>query len=248
MNKILIGRKIEKCEKVIIKDNIISFTEDGEYIVEYTDTSDYNIIFKIDKNIKLIEYGIDVDITVNNEYIIDNGSLEIIKFYNNMSVKENIQIDLNNPGCMVCYKFANICRLNEDYTININHNASNTISNINNKSIALKNSHLNFVINSNVLSSSTGSKMNQNTRIVVMGECDTAISPNMFTPLDDIEAKHGSIIGSFKEDEIFYLMSKGINYYDTLKLLIKGYLFSNLDGIHEELKNKIIDMIDMYWR
>ena len=55
-----------------------------------------------------------------------------------------------------------------------------------------------------------------------MGECDTKISPNMFIDLDDVIAKHGSAIGTFKDDQVFYLMSKGINYNDALKLLIKG--------------------------
>ena len=80
-----------------------------------------------------------------------------------------------------------------------------------------------------------------------MGECDTSISPNMFIDLDDVEARHGSIIGSFKEDSIFYLMSKGISYSDTLKLLIKGYLLGKFNG-DVDLRFRIINVIDTYWR
>ena len=80
-----------------------------------------------------------------------------------------------------------------------------------------------------------------------MDECDAKISPNMFIDIDDVEAKHGSIIGSFKEEEIFYLMSKGINYNDTLKLLIKGYLLSNIGG-YFDLRQRIMEIINMYWR
>ena len=80
-----------------------------------------------------------------------------------------------------------------------------------------------------------------------MGDCNTSVSPNMFIDLDDVEAKHGSVIGSFKEDQIFYLMSKGISYNDSLKLLIKGYLLGNFLG-DTELRFKIMDIIDTYWR
>ena len=80
-----------------------------------------------------------------------------------------------------------------------------------------------------------------------MDKCDTSISPNMFIDLNDVEAKHGSVIGSFNQDQIFYLMSKGINYNDTLKLLIKGYIFSNVD-IDNDLRLKILEIINLYWR
>ena len=236
MNKIVIRKDIKNNK--IIMDN-------GEYILEYPDDGEYNITFVIEGNVKLIESSFDKSINVNNNYVIKEGSLEVIKFYNNLSVKEKINIDLMNDDCEVDYHFSNICRGNEEYIIDINHKHEDTKSNIINKSIALKNSNLNFIINSNVPKKSIKSILNQNTRIVTMGECDAKISPNMFIDIDDVEAKHGSIIGSFNEEQIFYLMSKGINYNDTLKLLIKGYLFSN---ISDELRYQVNDIIDTYWR
>ena len=56
-----------------------------------------------------------------------------------------------------------------------------------------------------------------------------------------------SVIGSFKEDDIFYLMSKGINYSDTLKLLIKGYIMSNME-VDADTRMRIMEIIDTYWR
>ena len=103
------------------------------------------------------------------------------------------------------------------------------------------------MINSNVPKRSNGSVLEQNTRIVTMGDSDAKICPNMFIDLDDVSAKHGSVIGTFKDDDIFYLMSKGISYRDTLKLLIKGFLLSNSVENHE-IRKKIIDIIDLYWR
>ena len=69
----------------------------------------------------------------------------------------------------------------------------------------------------------------------------------MFIDLDDVVAKHGSIIGTFKEEDIFYLMSKGISYSDSLKLLVKGYLFTNIGG-YFDLRQKVMDIINTYWR
>ena len=50
----------------------------------------------------------------------------------------------------------------------------------------------------------------------------------MFIDEDSVVAKHGSVIGGFREDEIFYLMSRGVSYQEAVNLLIKGFIFSNL--------------------
>ena len=131
--------------------------------------------------------------------------------------------------------------------MDINNNDKNKLINISNKLVALKNSKINFTIISNVYKECNGSILEQNTRIVTMDKCDTKIQPNMFIDLDDVEARHGSVIGTFKDDQIFYLMSKGISYNDTLKLLIKGYLLGNV-MVNFDVRKKIIDIIDMYWR
>ena len=197
--------------------------------------------------VKLIETSYDNILDVKNKYIVNNGELNVYKFYNNKSVNELIDIDLCNELCKCNYHFANICKEEERYTININHKCKNTYSNIVNRSIAIMNSMLKFIINSNVKKDCVGSVLDQNTRIVTMGECDASISPNMFIDLDDISAKHGSIIGTFKDEDVFYLMSKGISYNDTLKLLIKGYIMANME-VDVDTRMKIMEIIDMYWR
>lgn len=248
MNKILVGKKITSdSNNVSINGNKISFLTDDSYEIEYTCSGKYNLTFVVDGNISILEYSFDKNLEIDNKYIVNKGNLLITKFYNNYSVNEKIDIDLCSPEATVDYKFSNICRENENYQINVNHKATKTISNIINKSVSLKNSKLHFIINSNVLEKSIKSILNQTTRIVTMDECDTSISPNMFIPIDDVEAKHGSIIGTFKNDDIFYLMSKGISYNDTLKLLIKGYILSNMI-VNHEIRKRIMDIIDTYWR
>ena len=244
MNKILVSR--DGITGIRVLDNYVKLT-DGEYLLEYMDDGDYEINFIINGCVKLIECSFDREVNITNTYDINKGSLNIVKFYNNLSVNEVDNINLCKKSTIVNYNFSNICRGVEKYVINVNHNSKDTSSNINNKSIALLNSDINFIINSNVLKECNNSILDQTTRIVTMGDCNTSVSPNMFIDLDDVEAKHGSVIGSFKEEDIFYLMSKGINYNDTLKLLIKGYLLGNFLG-NIELRFRIMEIIDTYWR
>ena len=250
MNKILVSKDgiISSSGKVQINGNVIKLLSSDTYSLEYIDVNEINLCISVFDNVNalLFESSFLGNIVVNNKYLIDNASLCVNKFYNNDSVLENIDIDLFNAG-KIEYKFSNICKNNENYVININHNGNETVSNINNKSIALLNSKIYFVINSIVAKEYEKSVLDQNTRIVTLGECDAKISPNMFIDCDDIEARHGSVIGTFKDEMLFYLMSRGIEYEDALKLLIKGYLFSNIDA-DTSLRERILNVIDMYWR
>ena len=249
MNKIFVSRDkiISDSLNVKIDDNKIFLLVSDVYSLEYIDIDDIELNIYVDgvKGI-LFESSFLDNVKVNNKYIVSNGELIVNKFYNNDSVIEKIDIDLYYEG-KIDYKFSNVCKNEENYEININHNGVGTVSSINNKSIAMNGSKLNFIINSIVKKEYEKSILDQNTRIVTLGECEAKISPNMFIDCDDIEARHGSVIGTFKDDLVFYLMSRGIEYNDAIKLLIKGYLFSNIDT-DIVMREKILNVIDMYWR
>lgn len=251
MNKIRVSKnKISNFDndKVIVEGNTINFNYSGEYEIEYVDCNDIFLIFNINGcNIKLCESSFDNNICIKNTYNVKNGYLVINKFYNNKSVSEELNFNLYECNDRVDYTFSDICLGEEKYLININHKNKKTISNINNRAISLKNSKINFIINSNVIKEGIDSVLNQNTRIVTLDNSDAKICPNMFIDLDDVSAKHGSVIGTFNNEQIFYLMSKGISYYDSLKLLIKGCLLSDLVVVADK-KMKILEIIDRYWR
>ena len=251
MNKIFVSRDkiISDSDNVGIDGNNINLLDNGVYSIEYIDINKIELSINVDNGISavLFESSFLENIEVNNKYNIGNGEIRVNKFYNNDTVLENIDINLYYKGAKIDYRFSNICKNKEEYIININHNAVNTISSINNKSIAMDGSLLNFVINSRVSKEYEKSVLDQTTRIVTFGNSDSKISPNMFIDCDDIEARHGSVVGTFKDDLVFYLMSRGIEYNEAIKLLVKGFLFSNIDT-DNSLKEKILNVIDMYWR
>ena len=251
MNKILVSRDkiISESSSVLINGNIIKLIDSDVYLIEYNDIEDINLCICVDNRVDAVLYESSFleKINVNNRYNVMNGKLRVNKFYDTGYVNEKINIDLLNDGCEIDYRFSNICKNRESYIININHNSKNTVSSINNKSIAMDGSKIDFVINSIVKKEYEKSVLDQNTRIVTLGESEAKISPNMFIDCDDVEARHGSVIGTFKDDMIFYLMSRGIEYNDAIKLLVKGFLFSNVDA-DSSLREKILNVIDMYWR
>lgn len=231
---------------ISVDDNNIFFLENGNYILEYIECDDVKLNINIDKNmcINLFEYSYDNDISINNKYSIDKaGTLIINKFYCNKSCKENIDINLNGQKASVKYNFSSISKTKDKYKINIYHNGKETSSDIFNKTIAKESSSNYFDINSYVENGILDTYLNQSTRIITLGNSDNRINPNMYTYDNSTTAVHSSVIGSVSEEELFYLMSRGISYNDSINLIVKGNILSNIN-IPDEYWQKINDIID----
>ena len=68
--------------------------------------------------------------------------------------------------------------------------------------------------------------------------------PELEIYADDVKCSHGSASGSLNEDSIFYLMSRGLNYQQSIELLINGFLLDVVEKITDsEIKNLIKNMI-----
>ena len=89
-------------------------------------------------------------------------------------------------------------------------------------------------------------QVDQVNRIINLTKNKCEIDPNLYIDEYDVNASHSALIGKFSDEEMFYLESRGINKTDALKLLIKGFILSNIEI--EELKNQINEKIEKYWR
>ena len=228
-----------------INNNNITFTNNGEHNITIKNSTNLNLNIKVEKDvhIKLFIESIDNKLNIKNNYILnENSNLFISKFYSNKEVKEEEIIELNGKEAKFNYKFASIGKNNEDYHIIINHNDKNTSSYISNKCIGCNNSKINFIIDSILPKGNTSCIMDQTTKILTLGDVQAKIEPNMFIDEDTVSARHGSVIGTFSYDDIFYLMSRGITEEEAYDLLLKGFLFSNLE-LNMENKAKIYECI-----
>ena len=253
MNNILVKNNIiqdYENEYINISNNIVTFKKSCDYNIYYEncDNIDINIVVLDNVYVKLFEYMVDLKIQSNISYNIDdNGTLLLFKFYSNNKVNENININLNGYMSKINYNFSNICINEEKYKFVINHNNSNTISDISNKSICLEYGKLEFDIDTVVEKGNVLCNTNQDTKIINFGDNKSIIKPNMYISEDNIEARHSSVIGNFNDDELLYLMPRGIDYNNSIKLLVKGYIFSNLI-VDMEKRSKILNEISKYWR
>lgn len=218
-------------ESLLIKDNNIIFKKNGDYTLEYKNSDSITLNIEVLDNVmvKLFIWSCDNNLTVNNHYQLGkNSNILLFQFYYNRSVSEQMVVDLNGEFSKFSQGFSSISIGNEEYNIVVNHNHHHVESNLSNKCIGLDGSKIKIQIDSILEKGNNDCVMDQVSRILTLGEVEAEIIPNMFTHEDSVEAKHGSVIGSFGEEELFYLMSRGISEDEAITLLIKGFIFSNL--------------------
>lgn len=248
MNKIFIDNNklvSYKDSKIEIKDNKIKFNSNGEYTLEYINSDSIKLDIEVLDNIdvKLFIISCDNSLVVKNHYIVGTKSnLSIYKFYYNKNVDEDVIIDLNGEKSCINYKFSSISRGIEEYHIIVNHNHHKVFSKISNKCIGMDNSKIKLEIDSVLDKGNLDCVMDQNSRILTLGDVEACIIPNMFIEEDSVIARHGSVVGRIRDEEIFYLMSRGIKESDAVNLVIKGLIISNLD-VDMEKRARIFSVI-----
>lgn len=77
---------------------------------------------------------------------------------------------------------------------------------------------------------------------------DTAKSlalPMLLCSEEEVEGNHSSSAGKIGEKELFYIMSRGFELKEAMKLMVRARFNEILERIeNEELKNQIIDEIE----
>ena len=248
MNKIIINNNIIdniKNSSLTIIENKITFTKDGNYIIDITNSNNITIEIKINSNINinLLIWSKNNNNNSNIKYILDaNSTINIQEFNYNKNALENITVDLNGNNSKYIHKLSSICKNVEEYNITINHNNNNVKSYLINKCISHDKSNIKFNINSILNKGNIDCIMDQTTKILNLGDAQTSINPNMFIEEDSVEARHGSVISSFNQDDIFYLMSRGISKKEAIKLLSIGFIMSNIN-VSKEKQKEIIECI-----
>lgn len=174
-----------------------------------------------------------------------NSSCDVFKFQNVDSIKEMIVAKLKESS-RFDYNFKTIGNNKETYDYHIFHDEKNSISNIRNNGVCIQDGIIVYQVSSFVPKNVTGCIVNQNNRIINLTNNKCEIMPNLYIDSYDVEASHSALIGKFSDEEMFYLQSRGIDSNTALKLLITGFLTSDIT--HKKILKEINKNIEKYWR
>lgn len=225
--------KILKCTDLVIKVKKPNIKIDF-YI---------NVLKSVKANI--YELKEDGDYKFQEKYYLQEDSfLNIEKVNDADDIKEMVLINLNGEKAKIDFNLKTICKKEEKYNILVYHNAKNTISNIVNNGVNIKEGKLEFNVSGFVPKTKIECDVNQSGRIINMTNNTCTIKPNLFIDENNVVANHSALIGTFSFDEIFYLMSRGISKQDSEMMLTKGFLLKNITYLKEDLEK----IINKYWR
>lgn len=179
-------------------------------------------------------------------YLDEYADIKVNKFYHASQVREFDIVNLNGTGASIRTILKSIATAEEKYDMMIYHNAKETSSDILNHAVVDQKGKLTFNVTSSVPKGKTGCYANQMNRVINLNDHKCKICPNLLIDEYDVTANHAALIGKFEDDELFYLQSRGLTREEAVSLLMKGFLCSYIE--EPELRNKIEDSMNQYWR
>ena len=172
-------------------------------------------------------------------YVVDNNDNKEYKYnicedtviyHFSINSSSNVEVNLITEGVTLYYYYNNINYDDNKFWINVNHKVSNTHSEVYNHGVNVKTKKLDYLVNGIVPKSSSKCICNQDNQIINMDNGKSTILPILLIDNYDVDSNHGAYIGKFREEELFYLMSRGISKEDSYRLLLNGFLI-NTDSI-----------------
>lgn len=229
----------------VIKIKVI---KDTELEIDYTSTipTKLEIIINVEPQItfNLTEIKNKGDYKMGYKYYLgENSNLNITKIHDVNSIKELIVTNLNGKNAKINYLLKTISTNQEKYDLMVYHNQNETESLITNHGVNLDKGILNFNVSGFVPKGKKSCALNQNNQIINLTNEKCTIKPNLFIDENDVIANHSAHIGKCNDQELIYLMSRGITIENAQNLLIQGFLkkgLNNQELIHLKLEK--------YWR
>jgi len=164
---------------------------------------------------------------------------DTIIYHFGINSSSNVEINLEKKGICLYYYYSVINYDDNYFNIRVNHLKNNTHSEVINHGVNVRDSKLSFLVDGVVPKKSSKCICNQDNQIINIKNGKSTIKPNLFIDNYDVISNHGAYIGKFKDEVIFYLMSRGIDRKKCYELLVNGFLISS-ESID---KNKIKEFI-----
>lgn len=209
--------------KLLMKEQI-EINENGTYYIELTnELKELHIQDNI--SCEVLFYGRNISNNLKI-YIGENASLFCQNFFVDVSSVFEIYLERYKANIDVVYSM--IAKKEETVKFVVYHNHKSTSSTFTNHIVNYGNYLTTIQVDAYVPKATGECVLNQDNKIILIGEGKGKILPNLF--IDDFTAfaKHSAYISKFSNDELFYLKSRGIRETEANFLLTKSFLFGKM--------------------
>lgn len=227
----------ETCVFTIPNNIIVSLN----MFIKVSDIYGSKIIFNVldNSNLRLVINLLGSNTNIDFEYNLENNSTinvyssEVVDGVNNINRTHN----LNGVNSFInIYEYSlssNSGILKSDFTMN--HNSIKTKSNAKLMLIAKDNSSIFKSATSKIKDNMSESVTEENIRGLIMDEKSKIYSkPILVVNCSEVSASHGCALGTLDQNEIYYLMSRGLTKKDAIKIITHSFIAPILDNIKDE--------------
>ena len=177
-------------------------------------------------------------------YVERNAALVIYLLIADNNARIKIDSLLRGEGAQVHVKGAYI--LSGEHAVSIDtfqhHQAAHTSSTLVMKGALRGKSHAHYCGTIRVERCAQGTYASQENKNMLLSNNARAISvPNLEVLNNDVKCFHGSAIGRFDDEQLFYAGTRGINQAIAQQLLLKAF-FADL-FVDDELNEKVLELI-----
>lgn len=162
----------------------------------------------------------------------------------------DLTLRLSRPGDNVNIYGIIIADKEKTYKINTlsDHLAKETKSRLHIKSITMDQSKFDFTGMIKIENEAQLSDAYlKNDNLVLSEDAKVNSSPQLEIMADDVKASHGVTISRVNEEEIFYLKSRGLDEFESKKLIIYGFLNDMLQKLgpkmYDEVNKKVLKVL-----
>jgi Fe-S cluster assembly protein SufD len=64
--------------------------------------------------------------------------------------------------------------------------------------------------------------------------------PSLIVETDNVKASHGGTVGEIDEDQVFYMMTRGISRREAVRILVEGYFEEVIGRLHDEKLEELV--------
>ena len=259
-------------DSVLVSVTALGQAEDGKYYVTktkdeiYEINGDIEVVVNEGVNAKFVDKAKNANIHLTTKkdssvtyYILDSvssnrkfdicGELRVLEI-SVSSTDESLYINLLEENSNVNVENLSILtKVSSTYQQRIDHKIGQTFSNIKNVGVAMNGSDLVFDTTGKIDKGMAKSKCAQLSRGIVMdNESSITAKPILLIDEFDCFANHGASIGKMSDEDLFYLMSRGLTKKQAFLLILEGIVrpFIDaipLDSLKESIEKEIFDRI-----
>lgn len=232
------------------KENVVS-----SLAIKVKQNTQLQILYTNDEKTKLdilieVEDGVTFslgEIRTGNQYKVcyrytlkKQSQVYLNRFHYVKEIKEYDAVSLEGEEALFESIIKTVSTNEEKYEMIVNHKASKTKSFTVHHAVNKEDGEMKCYITNEVPKGIKGCEINQKSQIITMNHKECTIKPILLIDEEDVIAEHAAHIGTFEEDSLFYLESRGLSRKKATELMIKGFLQKGITLLNKDTLQEIL--------